>query len=49
MKKNKKPSTQHDLYKSIRKDWGDINPVTKVDKDKSKYTRKQKHKERFDY
>lgn len=49
MKKITKNTTQHELYKTIRKDWGDINPITKVNKDKTKYTRKKKHKERFDY
>lgn len=33
-----------DLMKSIRKDWNGVNPVTKVIKDKTKYTRKIKHK-----
>ena len=33
-----------DLMKSIRKDWNSVNPVTKVMKDKTKYTRKVKHK-----
>lgn len=46
MKKNKKPLSSYDLYQSIRKDWGTVSPVTKVDKDKSKYTRKQKHKKK---
>jgi len=48
-KRTKKQSSNYELYKEIRKDWGDINPVTKVDKNKTKYTRKQKHKNRFEY
>lgn len=33
-----------DLMKSIRRDWNGVNPLTKVIKDKTKYTRKNKHK-----
>lgn len=33
-----------ELMKSIRGSWHGINPVTKVIKDKTKYTRKIKHK-----
>lgn len=36
----------YNLHKSIRKDWGNIKPVTKVIPDKKKYKRKSKHKER---
>lgn len=43
-RKKKKKATTLELYQTIRKDWGDISPVTKVVKDKSKYTRKKKHK-----
>ena len=39
-----KIKTNLELMKSIRKDWGVINPTTKVMKDKTKYTRKIKHK-----
>lgn len=45
-KKQKK--TNIELYQSIRKDWGNINPVTRVVKDKTKYTRKEKHKKAYD-
>lgn len=41
-----KIKTNLELMKSIRKNWGVINPVTKVMKDKTKYTRKIKHKGR---
>lgn len=33
-----------DPYKSQRRTWGNVKPVTQVHKDKSKYSRKQKHK-----
>lgn len=36
----------HELSRRIRGDWNGINPVTKVFKDKTKYTRKTKHKNR---
>ena len=42
MAKEKVP-TMYETYKSIRKDWNGVNPVTKVFKDKTKYTRKKKH------
>lgn len=44
MQKRTKKKTQAELYSSIRKDWGGFNPVSRVVKDKSKYTRKNKHK-----
>lgn len=47
-KKKKKKSTNIELYQSIRKDWGDINPVTRVVRDKTKYTRKEKHKRSYE-
>ena len=39
-----KIKTNLELMKSIRGNWNGINPVTKVIKDKTKYTRKIKHK-----
>ena len=33
-----------DPFKISRKDWGNLNPVQKIQKDKTKYSRKQKHK-----
>lgn len=36
--------SQYELAKSIRGSWNKINPVTKVIPDKTKYTRKVKHK-----
>lgn len=32
------------LMKSIRGTWGNIKPITKIMKDKTKYSRKIKHK-----
>lgn len=47
-KKKSKPRTFYEMSKTIRGSWGDINPVTKIEKDKTKYTRKQKHKHKDD-
>ena len=33
-KKNTKPRTNYEVYRSIRKDWGELNPVTRVIPDK---------------
>lgn len=40
-----KIKTNLELMKFIRRDWGAINPTTKVMKDKTKYTRKLNIKE----
>ena len=40
----KKPKTNYEIYKSIRRDWGSVNPVTKVIPDKRH--KKPKHKNR---
>ena len=46
-KKSKiKPRSNFEVYRSIRKDWGVINSVTKVIPDKR--NKKPKHKERYD-
>lgn len=46
-KKSKiQPRTNYEVYRSIRKDWGEINPVTRVIPDKR--NKKPKHKERYD-
>lgn len=39
-----KPKTTEELAKTIRRDWGNVNPVTRIMPDKTKYNRKQKHK-----
>ena len=40
----KKPKTNYEIYKSIRRDWGNVNPVTKIIQDKR--FKKPKHKNR---
>lgn len=35
---------QVELARRIRKDWGEIRPVTQVVPSKKRYTRKEKHK-----
>lgn len=32
----------------IRGDWGGVKPYTRIEKDKKKYNRKQKHKKNWD-
>lgn len=44
MKKKEEDSAFYDTYKKIRRDWGEVNPVSRTFKDKKKYSRKQKHK-----
>lgn len=39
----KKPRSANEMVKTIRHVW-EINPVTRIVKDKKKYTRKRKHK-----
>lgn len=46
MAKKKAPKTFYEVYQSIRRDWNGVNPVTRIERDKTKYTRKQKHKNR---
>lgn len=36
-----------EVYQSIRRDWGNVNPVTKVIPNKKKYRRKDKHKKNY--
>lgn len=43
-KKTPKEKTYYELLQTFRGDWGNVNPVTRVHKDKSKYNRKEKHK-----
>lgn len=45
-KKEKKPRSNYEIYHSIRKDWGALNPVTKVIPDKR--SKKPKHKKGYD-
>lgn len=37
----------NEVYSSIRKGWGSVKPTTQTHKDKTKYSRKKKHKENF--
>jgi hypothetical protein len=41
-KKKNKVKTNYEVYRSIRRDWGEVNPVTKVIPDKR--NKKPKHK-----
>ena len=36
-----------DAIQSKRRDWGNLNPVTRVVPDKTKYSRKEKHKKNY--
>lgn len=47
-KRKKKGKTISEMCQS-RGSWNGVNPVTKVEQDKTKYTRKTKHKNRGDY
>jgi hypothetical protein len=44
----KKVKTYVEIFQSERKTWGNINPVTRVMRDRTKYNRKQKHKKGWD-
>lgn len=41
-KKKNKVKSNYEVYRSIRRDWGEVNPVTKVIPDKR--NKKPKHK-----
>ena len=43
MSKKKKVKTWSEIFQSQRRDWGNINPVTKIIPNKKK-NRKEKHK-----
>lgn len=45
-KKKAQPRDSYEVNKSIRRDWGNISPVTKVIPDKR--NKKPKYKERYD-
>lgn len=45
-KKKVQPRDSYEVNKSIRRDWGNISPVTKVIPDKR--NKKPKYKERYD-
>lgn len=40
----KKVKTNIEIMSSIRRDWGDVKPFTRIEKNKKAYSRKQKHK-----
>ena len=46
--KNTQTNPTYKAARRIRRDWNGINPVTKMIPDKTKYTRKKKHKN-FDF
>lgn len=46
MAKKQKPKTYYEIYQSIRRDWNGVNPVTRIERDRTKYTRKKKYKNR---
>lgn len=43
-KKKNKVKSNYEVYRSIRRDWGEINPVTKIIPDKRKKPPKHKNK-----
>lgn len=45
-KKKNAPRSTYEIYRSIRKDWGNISPVTKIIFDKR--NKKEKHKKGWD-
>ena len=46
-KKSKtQPRSNYEIYRTMRKDWGEVNPVTKVIPDKR--NKKPKHKKGWD-
>lgn len=52
MAKKKKDTVKSDMtfldaIQSKRRDWGNLNPVTRVVPDKTKYSRKKKHKKNY--
>jgi hypothetical protein len=52
MAKKKKDTVKSDMtfldaIQSKRRDWGPLNPVTRVIPDKTKYSRKEKHKKDY--
>ena len=40
-------NSSYENYKKIRKDWGDIKPITKTIENKKKYKRKEKYSKKF--
>ena len=51
-RKKKKDTVKSDMtfldaIQSKRRDWGNLNPMTRVVPDKTKYSRKEKHKKNY--
>ena len=46
-KSKNKVKTTAEIYQSIRRDWGNVNPVTKIIPNKKKSKRHPKHKGKF--
>ena len=46
--KKKETNPTYEAARHIRRDWNGVNPITKMIPDKTKYTRKKKHKN-FDF
>ena len=46
-KKNTKARSVNELAKTVRGSWNGVNPVTRVERDRTVYTRKQKHRTRY--
>ncbi len=46
-KSKNKVKTTAEIYQSIRRDWGNVNPVTKIIPNKKKPKRHPKHKGKF--
>jgi len=47
--KNKKPLTTIEAIRKVRGTWGNVNPVTRVVPDKTKYKRHPKYKNKEEY
>lgn len=41
---NKTENEFYDTYKKVRRSWNGVNPISRIEKDKTKYNRKKKHK-----
>lgn len=46
-KSKNKVKTTAEIYQSIRRDWGEVNPVTKIIPNKKRVKRRPKHKKDF--
>ena len=47
-RKNKKAKSMVEIYQGVRRDWGAVNPVTKIIPNKKKPKRHPKHKGKLD-